>query len=111
MLVAALAMRLRRPVKWVEQRRENFLAMTHGRDHVQDALIVGQRDGTISGIRVTSRANVGAYFSMFAPAVPTGLFGLMLSGCYRLPTLSCQAYGVPTHPPPGAASRGRGRPW
>ena len=49
MLIAALAIRLRRPVKWVEQRRENFVAMTHGRDHIQDAEIVGQRDGTISG--------------------------------------------------------------
>jgi carbon-monoxide dehydrogenase large subunit len=110
MLIAALAMRLRRPVKWVEQRRENFLAMTHGRDHIQEAEIVGQRDGTISGIRVTSRANVGAYFSMFAPAVPTGLFGLMLSGCYRLPAVSCQVYGVLTNTTTVDAYRGAGRP-
>ena len=110
MLIAALAVRLRRPVKWVEQRRENFVAMTHGRDHIQDAEIVGQRDGTISGIRVTSRANVGAYFSMFAPAVPTGLFGLMLSGCYRLPTVSCQVYGVLTNTTTVDAYRGAGRP-
>jgi carbon-monoxide dehydrogenase large subunit len=110
MLVAALAVRLRRPVKWVEQRRENFVAMTHGRDHVQEAEIAGQRDGTISGIRVTSRANVGAYFSMFAPAVPTGLFGLMLSGCYRLPAVSCQVYGVLTNTTTVDAYRGAGRP-
>ncbi len=110
MLTASLAIRLRRPVKWVEQRRENFVATTHGRDHIQDAEIVGQRDGTITGIRVTSRANLGAYFSMFAPAVPTGLFGLMLSGAYRLPTVSCQVYGVLTNTTTVDAYRGAGRP-
>jgi carbon-monoxide dehydrogenase large subunit len=110
MLATSLAVRLRRPVKWVEQRRENFVATTHGRDHVQDAVIVGTREGAIMGIRVTSRANVGAYFSMFAPAVPTGLFGLMLSGAYRLPAISCQVYGVLTNTTTVDAYRGAGRP-
>jgi aerobic carbon-monoxide dehydrogenase large subunit len=110
MLTASLAVRLQRPVKWVEQRRENFVATTHGRDHIQEAEIVGQRDGTIAGIRVTSRANLGAYFSMFAPAVPTGLFGLMLSGAYRLPSVSCQVYGVLTNTTTVDAYRGAGRP-
>jgi carbon-monoxide dehydrogenase large subunit len=110
MLTTSLAVRLRRPVKWVEQRRENFVATTHGRDHVQDAMIVGTREGAITGIRVTSRANVGAYFSMFAPAVPTGLFGLMLSGAYRLPAVSCLVYGVLTNTTTVDAYRGAGRP-
>jgi aerobic carbon-monoxide dehydrogenase large subunit len=110
MIVASLAMRLRRPVKWIEQRRENFVATTHGRDHVQDAEIVGTRDGRITGLRVTSRANVGAYFSMFAPAVPTGLFGLMLSGAYKIPSISCQVYGVLTNTTTVDAYRGAGRP-
>ncbi|HXJ83386.1 MAG TPA: molybdopterin cofactor-binding domain-containing protein [Candidatus Methylomirabilis sp.] len=110
MLTTSLAMRLKRPVKWVEQRRENFVATTHGRDHVQEAELVGMRDGTIGGLRVTSRANVGAYFSMFAPAVPTGLFGLMLSGAYRLPAVSCQVYGVLTNTTTVDAYRGAGRP-
>jgi carbon-monoxide dehydrogenase large subunit len=110
MITASLAMRLTRPVKWIEQRRENFVATTHGRDHVQEAEIVGTRDGMIGGLRVTSRANVGAYFSMFAPAVPTGLFGLMLSGAYRLPAVSCQVYGVLTNTTTVDAYRGAGRP-
>jgi aerobic carbon-monoxide dehydrogenase large subunit len=110
MIVASLAMRLKRPVKWIEQRRENFVATTHGRDHIQDAEIVGTRDGRITGLRVTSRANVGAYFSMFAPAVPTGLFGLMLSGAYRIPSISCHVYGVLTNTTTVDAYRGAGRP-
>ena len=110
MLATSLALRLRRPVKWIEQRRENFVATTHGRDHVQDAEVVGSREGVITGLRVTSRANVGAYFSMFAPAVPTGLFGLMLSGAYRLPAVSCQVYGVLTNTTTVDAYRGAGRP-
>jgi carbon-monoxide dehydrogenase large subunit len=110
MLTISLAMRLKRPMKWVEQRRENFVATTHGRDHVQDAEMVGTQDGMIGGLRVTSRANVGAYLSMFAPAVPTGLFGLMLSGAYRLPAVSCQVYGVLTNTTTVDAYRGAGRP-
>ncbi len=47
---------------------------------------------------------------MFAPAVPTGLFGLILSGCYRLPAVSCQVYGVLTNTTTVDAYRGAGRP-
>jgi len=110
MIVAGLARELRRPIKWVEQRRENFVATTHGRAHIQDAEIAGTREGQITGLRVTSRANLGAYFSMFAPAVPTGLFGLMLSGAYRIPTISCEVHGVLTNTTTVDAYRGAGRP-
>jgi aerobic carbon-monoxide dehydrogenase large subunit len=110
MIVAALSMRLNQPVKWIEERSEHYVATTHGRDHVQDAEIVGNRDGTILGVRVHSRANLGAYFSMFAPIVPTGLFGLMLCGAYRTPTISCRVDGVLTNTTTVDAYRGAGRP-
>ena len=110
MIVAALSMRLNQPVKWIEERSEHYVATTHGRDHVQDAEIVGNRDGTILGVRVHARANLGAYFSMFAPIVPTGLFGLMLCGAYRTPTVSCRVNGVLTNTTTVDAYRGAGRP-
>ena len=50
MLAAHLAIRLRRPVKWVEDRRENFVATIHGRDQIQDVELTAKRDGTITGL-------------------------------------------------------------
>ena len=110
MIIPILAMRLNRPVKWTEERREHHLATTQGRDHIQNAELVGSRDGRITGLRVISRANLGAYFSMFAPAVPTGLFGLVLSGVYKIPSISCQVDGVLTNTTTVDAYRGAGRP-
>jgi len=110
MILSVLSMRLNRPVKWIEARSEHYVATTHGRAHIQDAELVGNRDGTILGLRVSARANLGAYFSMFAPAVPTGLFGLMLCGAYRTPTISCRVNGVLTNTTTVDAYRGAGRP-
>src|SRR6266852_6351823 len=62
-LCAFLARELGRPVKWCETRSENFLATTHGRDYIQDVEISALRDGTITGLKVTSSANIGAYLS------------------------------------------------
>src|SRR5262245_5909956 len=50
-VVADLARRLRRPVRWVEDRRENLLAAAHARDTVCDVEIGAQRDGTIVAVR------------------------------------------------------------
>src|SRR5262249_1056228 len=73
-------MKLGRPVKWTETRRENYQATTHGRDHVQEVEIAAGRDGTILGLRATVWAGMGAYLSTAAPGIPTILHGLMLSG-------------------------------
>ena len=65
-----IAKDLAKPIKWVEGRQENFLATTHGRDHIGDWEITGNRDGTITGLQGTVYANMGAYLSTFAPAIP-----------------------------------------
>ena len=107
---AIVAKQLGRPIKWIEQRTENYLATTHGRDHISDVAIMGNRDGTITGIQTTTYANLGAYLSTFAPLIPTWLFGLMLSGPYEIPNISCKVYGVFTNTTPVDAYRGAGRP-
>ena len=106
----AIAKALGRPVKWTEERQENYLATTHGRDHIGDWEIVGNRDGTITGIRGTVYANMGAYLSTFAPAIPTYLFGLMLGGPYKIENVRCKVIGVFTNTTPVDAYRGAGRP-
>ncbi|MCS7172969.1 MAG: xanthine dehydrogenase family protein molybdopterin-binding subunit [Armatimonadetes bacterium] len=109
-VVAYLATRLGRPVKWTETRRENYLGTIHGRDHVTDAEIAVRPDGTIVGLRVRTLANLGAYLSTAAPAIPTLLYGLMLSGVYRIPNIECEVTGVFTNTTPTDAYRGAGRP-
>ena len=59
-----IAKNLKRPVKWVESRSEGYLATTHGRDHITDIEIIGNRDGTITGLDVRTLANMGAYLSL-----------------------------------------------
>ena len=101
---------LGRTVRWIETRKENYLATTHGRDHIADVEICGNRDGTITGIKTHVYANLGAYLSTFAPGIPTVLFGLMLSGVYKIENISCEVTGVFTNTTPVDAYRGAGRP-
>jgi aerobic carbon-monoxide dehydrogenase large subunit len=109
-IVATLAKTTGRPVKWIEERRENYVATTHGRDHVQYVEVAAKRDGTITGLRVKCIANMGAYLSTFAPGIPTILFGLMLAGNYRIPNIFCEVTGVHTNTTLVDAYRGAGRP-
>jgi carbon-monoxide dehydrogenase large subunit len=109
-IVATLAKVTGRPVKWIEERRENYVATTHGRDHVQYVEVAAKRDGTITALRVQSIANMGAYLSTFAPGIPTILFGLMLAGNYRIPNIACEVIGVHTNTTLVDAYRGAGRP-
>ncbi len=104
------AKQLARPIKWTEERQENYLATTHGRDHIGDWEIMGNRDGTITGVQGTVYANMGAYLSTFAPAIPTYLFGLMLVGPYNIGNVHCKVIGVFTNTTPVDAYRGAGRP-
>jgi carbon-monoxide dehydrogenase large subunit len=110
MLAACLARLTGRPIKWTEERRENFLATTHGRACIQDLEIGCQNDGTITALKVHNIANLGAYLSTFAPGIPTVLFGVMLSGAYKIPNISCRVDGVFTNTVPVDAYRGAGRP-
>ena len=98
------------PVKWTETRSENYQATTHGRDHVQDVELAGTKDGKITGLRCSVQAGMGAYLSTAAPGIPTILHGLMLSGCYDIPAIKEDVYGVYTNGVPVEAYRGAGRP-
>ncbi|MEO8449814.1 MAG: molybdopterin cofactor-binding domain-containing protein [Gemmatimonadota bacterium] len=99
-----------RPVKWTEDRSENYKVTTHGRDHVQYVEMCGTKDGTITGLRTRVYAGLGAYASTAAPGVPTILHGLMYSGAYMIPNIHGTVYGVYTTTAPVDAYRGAGRP-
>lgn len=104
------ARKIGRPVKFVEDRSENYKYSTHGRDHITDVEIAGNRDGTITGLRVTTYANLGAYLSTIAPGIPTTLYGRIITGVYRIPAAHVKVYGVYTNTAMVDAYRGAGRP-
>ncbi|MGH2561604.1 MAG: xanthine dehydrogenase family protein molybdopterin-binding subunit [Thermomicrobiales bacterium] len=110
-LVLALSKKLGgRPVKFVEDRSENYLSTTHGRDHVTDVEVGASKDGTISALKVTTWANLGAYFSTIAAGIPTTLYGRMLAGCYKIPHIHCHVTATYTNTAMVDAYRGAGRP-
>lgn len=108
LLVAAR--RLGRPVKWTARRSESFVSDVQGRDHETEAELALDAEGRVLGLRVRTLANMGAYLSLFAPAVPTYLYGTLLSGQYRIPAIHAHVTGVFTNTIPVDAYRGAGRP-
>ncbi len=104
------AKRLGRPVKWTAERRESYDTDAHGRDHVTEAEMATDASGKITGLRVTTTANMGAFLSTFAPLIPTFLYGTLLSGVYEIPNIWCEVTGVFTNSTPVDALRGAGRP-
>jgi len=109
-LVSALAIRLRRAVKWNATRSEDFTATNHGRDHVQDVELCATADGVITGIKATLFANLGAYLSSMAAGIPTANCAFMLTGCYRIPNIHVDTLGVLTNTSRVDTYRGAGRP-
>ena len=103
-----LAIKLGRPIKWVESRQENMLCF-HGRGHSIDLEAAASKDGTLLGIRVRVIADLGAYFFMSTPTVPI-LTSHRLTGPYRTPAMSVEVIGVATNKPVTGAYRGAGGP-
>ncbi|MGH3318825.1 MAG: xanthine dehydrogenase family protein molybdopterin-binding subunit [Streptosporangiaceae bacterium] len=107
-LIAWLSRRLGRPLRWVETRSENMVAMTHGRAQRQMITIGGRRDGTILAYRLDILQDSGAYprIGAWLPGITT----MMASGVYAIPKVESRARSVVTNTTPTAAYRGAGRP-
>jgi aerobic carbon-monoxide dehydrogenase large subunit len=108
--VVAAARSLGRPVKWVEERSESFLATTHGRDQVADLEMAADADGRITAIRGTVRASFGAYFTPNAPGSLLSRLGPMLPQGYRIENFDVELIGVFANTTPIGPYRGAGRP-
>lgn len=107
-VVAALALRLGRPVQWVETRTENLLTMTHGRAQVHEIAVGARRDGTLGGLHIRGAADVGAYpvRGTFIPLVTR----FMSAGVYKWRRHDFSATTVVTNATPTGPYRGAGRP-
>ncbi len=104
------AAKVGRPIKWVADRSESFLADAHGRDHITRAELALDEQGRFTGLRVKTTANLGAYLSTFGSSVPTYLYGTLLAGQYKTPNIYVEVQGVYTNTAPVDAYRGAGRP-
>ncbi|HEY9095182.1 MAG TPA: xanthine dehydrogenase family protein molybdopterin-binding subunit [Hydrogenophaga sp.] len=102
--------KLNRPIKWNCDRSEAFLCDAHGRDHVSQAELALDKDGRFLGLRVHTDANLGAYLSTFASAVPTILYATLLAGQYKTPQVYVEVDAWFTNTAPVDAYRGAGRP-
>ncbi|HUP25574.1 MAG TPA: xanthine dehydrogenase family protein molybdopterin-binding subunit [Thermoanaerobaculia bacterium] len=106
-LVPWLAMRLGRPVKWIEDREENFYATTQERGQVHDAEIALARDGRILGVGDVFLHDNGAYLP-YGLTVPINSQCTLL-GCYDVPAYRSELRSVYTNTPIVTPYRGAGR--
>jgi carbon-monoxide dehydrogenase large subunit len=108
-LAVALARRLGRPVKWTEERAENYQATIHGRDVATELTFAATNDGRITAVKGEMTCAMGAYLQLVTPGIPL-LGAWIYSGPYAIPNYSVTFTGVFTHTTPTDAYRGAGRP-
>lgn len=107
-LVCLAALRLRRPIKWVEDRRENLLATNHSREQYHSIRAAIDENGRILGIRNRFFHSQGAYVRTHGPRVADMSAGLLL-GPYRVPAYDVAAHYRLTNKTPAATYRAPGR--
>jgi carbon-monoxide dehydrogenase large subunit len=105
----AVSRRLGRPVKWVEERSENYLATHHGRGMIQDMEVAATEDGKLLGVRAEMLVDMGGYLQLITPGTPL-LGAFLYAGPYSAECYSVEFTGVFTNRTPTDAYRGAGRP-
>jgi len=109
LIAARIAGELQRPVRWVETRSENMIAMTHGRAQVQYVELGLKRDGTITGMRCRVIGDAGAYGG-FGGTLAMGSTRTMAQAVYHIPKIGFDVVVALTNTTPLGAYRGAGRP-
>jgi carbon-monoxide dehydrogenase large subunit len=108
-LTVKAARTLGRPVRWVSDRNEHFMADAHGRDHVTTGAVALDADGRIQALKVDIVANLGSYINQFGAFIPWFAVS-MVTGIYDIKTVHATCKGVFTNTVPTDAYRGAGRP-
>jgi carbon-monoxide dehydrogenase large subunit len=107
-LLPLLALRIGRPVKWIEDRLENLVAMNHSREQLHDAELALTADGRILGLRVRFTQSMGAYVRTHGIRVPE-ISADTFPGAYKIPSYRCEAVCVMTNKTPAGTYRAPGR--
>ena len=107
-LIAFLALRLRRPIKWIEERHENFAATGHAREMVTDYRAAYDDSGIVTAIDVDIVADIGAPTALVGWGMAFAASGLV-PGPYRIPNTRVRLKAVVTNKTPWNAYRGFGK--
>jgi carbon-monoxide dehydrogenase large subunit len=106
-----LAKLLKRPVKWIEDRREHLMASIHAREHDHRLQVAYAADGTVTALRARIYVDCGAYSVYpWTSTMDTGMALGILPGPYRIRHYECEAYSVTTNKCPLGPYRGVSRP-
>ena len=107
--VAAMARSLGRPVRWIEERRDNLAAGSHAREHRFEAEIAADAEGRVLALRARVVSDAGAFhsFPLTQGLEPLGAVAIM-PGPYRTPAYAWEALAVRTNKSPLGAYRGVG---
>jgi len=108
-LALVLTKKLGTPVKWTEDRSENYQATIHGRGQIQDIELAATSEGKILGLRVKLLDDLGAYLQLLTPAIAVS-GAAMFPGVYTFDAFSIEIKGIFTNLTPTDAYRGAGRP-
>ena len=110
-LTCLAAMRLGRPVRWLEDRRESFIGSFHAKDEIVDAEIALAENGRLVGARLRTTGDIGAYSAIPFPASFEPIHtALSFPGPYRLSAYAYSATAVATNKPTVSTYRGVGMP-
>jgi len=107
-LIPFAARLLKRPVKWIEDRREHLSATNHSREMDCELEIACRKDGTILGMRGHLMADMGAYVRTNGGVV-AGMAIQFLPGPYRIPNFACELTAFLSNKTPVGTYRGPGR--
>ncbi|MET0211133.1 MAG: xanthine dehydrogenase family protein molybdopterin-binding subunit [Burkholderiaceae bacterium] len=108
--LAWLAMHLKCPVRWIEDRREQLTANTNCREHHYDIGLHARADGHLLAIDCEASVDSGAYSSYpFAACLEAAQVGSILPGPYRMDAYRCHTWSVATNKPPILPYRGVAR--
>ncbi len=110
-MVAALALKLRRPVRWLDDKREHLLSAIHAREHHHKVTAYADAKGKILGLDVEITVDAGAYSHWpNGPFMETGMAARNIPGPYAIPAYRVRSHTVATNKSPIGAYRGVARP-
>ncbi|HBT33268.1 MAG TPA: carbon monoxide dehydrogenase [Pusillimonas sp.] len=108
--VAWLCMKLGRPVRWIEDRREHIAGSANCREHYYEITGYASKEGRLLGIECEATIDSGAYSSYpFSACLEAGQVGSILPGTYDFPSYQCKTYSVATNKCPILPYRGVAR--
>jgi carbon-monoxide dehydrogenase large subunit len=108
-VAAVAAIDLGRPVKWIEDRSDNFVGAYQGRGIEGELELALDAEGRMLALRATLTADLGAYL-LTTTAIPPHTAGVLLTGCYDIAAASVEVVGKRTNKVPTGPYRGAGRP-